>query len=140
MRAQSDEGLSFQRPGNYHGTLSVTVWPLWYYVANLDTYDTVTMNLKLGKYMMISHGSLPVLSGGSCASLQDGTLQCTWSNVQLSQDENGVTLDATLYLELDVTVGPGAGIGFYQITLNGIATAPGVTFEGHTFATLVVYA
>ena len=134
-----NEGLSFQRPGNYHATLRLVVWPLWYYVDDLTTYDTVTMTLALRTYKMLSHGSLPILFGDNCASLQDGTLQCTWTNVHLSQDEDGVTLEANLYLGMDLIVGPDSGAGLYHLTLDAIATAPGVIFEGHTFVTLLVY-
>jgi hypothetical protein len=135
----NDQALSFQRPGDYHATLTVGVWPLWYYVEGLDTYDTVTMDLTLHTYKMISHGSLPILFGDNCVSLQGGGLQCTWRNVHLSQDEDGVTLDATLHLGIDIVVGSDAGIGLYSLTFDGIATAPGVIFEGHTFVTLLVY-
>jgi hypothetical protein len=138
-----DEGISFQRPGNYRATLMVVMYPLWYFVDGLDTYDTVTMTLTLQRYKMMTSGNLPVLFGDNCVllpSLQGSSLQCTWSNVHLTQDEDGVTLDATLYLGLDVIVGPSDGIGLYHLTFDGIATAPGVIFEGHTFATLLVYA
>jgi len=134
----NDERWSFQRPGDYHATLRVVVWPLWYFEEGLDTYDMVTMNLTLHTYKMISHGSLPILFGDNCATLQGGGLQCTWRNVHLSQDEDGVTLDATLYLGLDVVIGP-AGVGIYSLTIDAIAAAPGVIFEGHTFVTMLVY-
>ena len=136
---ENRETLSFQRPGNYHTTLRVGLWPLWYFVEDLDTYDTVTMTLTLHTYKMIGHGSLPILFGDNCVTIQGNALQCTWRNVRLSQDEDGVTLDATLSLGLDIVVGADAGVGLYSLTLDGIASAPEVIFEGHTSAILLVY-
>jgi hypothetical protein len=146
------EGFSFQRPGTYHVTLRVVVWPLWYFVEDLDTYSKVTLNLTLHRVIVNGYGSQPIISSNNCASLPNssplglvfpgapsGGLQCTWSNVHLSQDEDGVTLDATLYLQIDVVVSPDAAVGLYYLALDGMATAPGLSFEGDAFATMLVY-
>jgi len=139
IAAGDGQVLSFQRPGDYHATIRIVVWPLWYYVEGLDTYDTVTMTVTVHTVRMIGHASMPILFGDNCASLQGGSLQCTWRNVHLSQDEDGITLDATLYLGMDIVVGSADGTGLYSLTFDGIATAPGVVFEGHSFVTFQVY-
>jgi hypothetical protein len=143
IRVDSEQWLSFQRPGDYRMTLMVVVWPLWYFQEGLATYDTVTLNLTLHPYRLLAHGAAPILFGDNCEQIHnwDGNvLQCTWRNVHLSQDEDGITLDATLYLGIEVTVLPSTGTGLYLLEVDGIAAAPGLLFEGHTFAhSLLVY-
>ena len=141
LDANYNEPIALQRPGEYHVVLRLVVWPLWYYQENLATYDTVTLNFALVPYKMIGHSSVPVIFGDHCTSLAGGGQQCTWTNVHLSQDEDGVTLDATMTLGLDFVVGPADAMGTYRLELDAIATAAAgtITFEGHTFVAVFVY-
>jgi hypothetical protein len=140
IRLDNDQQLMFQRPGEYHAVLRLVVWPLWYYQEDLTTYDTVTITLEMVPYRVV-HSYIPIIFGDRCTPLGGLKEQCTWTNVHLSQDEDGVTLDATLYLSLDFLVGPADGLGIYFLKLDATASAAAgaIVFEGHTFGTVLVY-
>lgn len=142
LAANGNELIALERPGEYHVTLALVVWPLWYYQENLATYETVVLNLSLVSYQVSGHSSVPIIFGDRCTWLEGGGQECTWTNVHLSQDEDGVTLDATLTLGLDFVVGSADGLGTYHLKLDAIATAAAgaITFEGHNFVTVYVYA
>lgn len=138
--AANEQPIVLQRPGEYHVMLRLVVWPLWYYQENLATYDSVTLTLMLIPLKLIGHSSVPVIFGDGCTWLEGGRQQCTWTNVHLSQDEDGVTLDATLLLGIDFLVGSADGLGTYHLKLDATATAAAGTiiFEGHTFVAVFV--
>jgi hypothetical protein len=140
IRLASDSQLAFKRPGEYHAVLSLAVWPLWYYQEDLTTYDTVTIIVELVPYRVV-HSYIPIVFGDRCTSLTPLKEKCTWTNVRLSQDEDGVTLDAVLDLGLDFLIGPADGLGIYFLKFDALASAAGgaIEFEGHTFATVYVY-
>ena len=131
--------IFLERPGEYNVELFLVLRPLWYYRENLNTYDTVKLNVTLTRYQTIGYGSIPIMFGdGACRALPGGGLQCTWTNVRLSQDEDGVTLDACVRVTTTFLVDARAAIGTYSLKFDAIATAPqDVTFEGHDF--LAVY-
>ena len=140
LAANGNEPIVLERPGEYHVTLALVVWPLWYYQENLATYERPTLNFTLVPYQVSGHSSVPIIFGDRCTWLEGGGQQCTWTNVHLSQDEDGVTLDATLLVGVDFMVGSADGLGTYHLKLDATATAAAgaIVFEGHTFVAVYV--
>ena len=147
VRSADGSSLSFKGPGRYHLTILVILYTPWWW-ADFDTYSSVTLNITLARYGIITYGQSPVLdTGGRCGTLDDqrqgwtpndGTQYCTWTNVHVSADEDGVTIGSALYLDVDLVVDSHTGGGVYWLRLDAAATGPEVWFEGHSFTAIRV--
>jgi hypothetical protein len=142
----SESPILLERPEPYADSrtyplgLALVLKPLWYYQEDLQTYDTVVAKLRVVQYGTTYGGVPRLLLPQNCVLLQGNVWECTYRNVRLSQDEDGITLDAALRLDLDIIVDWTAAVGVYHLEVSVFATAgPEMTFGGYRFFAFQVY-
>lgn len=105
--------LVFWTEETHTAQLIVIVSPPFYFVEDLDHFDTVTLTATLTpRYLMGS---------GEPLQLLDGTAQ--WTNVEISQDGDGAIVGGLLYHTVTFDVKQNTASGYYTLKLNGEATA-----------------
>ena len=114
------------RPANYDKTLAVWMKPPWYFVDDVMGFDSVTLTITL----TTSCYQCKVYSGGKPLQIlgadTSGRLVIQWSNVMMSEEDNG----ALLLAPITFTVTGSTARGYYMLFLSAEAHANGLTFKG----------
>jgi hypothetical protein len=113
--------------GEYTVNLAVIIKPPWYFVDGLVGFDSVTLTAKLvwnvrDCPLCRSVGNPPTLAGAR----SDGAVVATWSNLAISEADNGAFLLMPLTFVMNGRTGP----GFYMLYLSAEAEASNAIFEG----------
>lgn len=134
----SDQSITllYNGPGEYSADLFLVIMPPWYF-ADVSTFDTVTLTLRLVTQESISccYPNTPRTPIDAPTLLTD-TLQ--WSNVHLSQDENGATVGGVLYGTVTFLITGNTRPGYYFLYMNAQATSAGAIFLGFDYVAVGV--